>query len=125
MPKITPARLSVTAVLAFLLVTNPVTAEAARLITGADIKDGSITSADVKDRSLLAKDFKSGQLPAGATGATGPTGPTGPIGLTGPTGPTGATGATGATGIGITGATGFASPVQWRRQTHLLLLGWH
>jgi hypothetical protein len=86
---------------------------AARLLTGKQIKDGSLTSADVKDRSLLAKDFKAGELPAGQagaigakgeTGATGPTGPTGPTGETGATGPQGETGATGPKGE--TGGTG-------------------
>jgi hypothetical protein len=57
---------------AFLLATNPVVAEAARTITGKDIKNSSITGkdvkdeslqgADVKDQSLLGADIKSGSL---------------------------------------------------------------
>jgi hypothetical protein len=100
-------------VLGFLVVTNPVVAEAAKQITGASIKDGSITSADIKNRSLLAADFKAGQLPAGATGATGaagatgPQGPIGPQGDVGPEGPGGAQGPQGARGAdGSAGAAG-------------------
>ena len=55
-----------------LLATHPVAAQAARLLTGADIKDSSLTTADVKNGSLLKKDFKSGQLPAGPQGPAGP-----------------------------------------------------
>jgi hypothetical protein len=69
---------------------------AAKLITGAGIKDHTITAADVKNHSLLAKDFKRGQLPKGATGATGPQGAQGPQGIQGPQGPKGDTGAPGA-----------------------------
>jgi collagen triple helix repeat protein len=91
-------------VMGVLLVTNPLVAEAARQITGADIKNSSITTVDVKDRSLLAADFKAGQLPAGKTGATGQTGPSGP---TGPTGVAGAKGADGEQGVaGPKGDTG-------------------
>lgn len=39
-------------------------AHAAALITGADIKDGSVTSADVKDNSVKASDVKNGSLGA-------------------------------------------------------------
>jgi hypothetical protein len=114
---LTPARVAVTAALGFLLLTNPVVADAAAQITGAQIKDGTITSADVKDRSLLAKDFKAGQLPKGprgATGATGATGAQGPAGPAGPEGPVGDTGPQGETGpagaVGPQGQTGPAGP---------------
>jgi hypothetical protein len=56
------------------------------LITGKQIKDGSVTSADIKNGSLLAADFKAGELK------------TGPIGLTGPAGAPGSPGAAGAAG---------------------------
>lgn len=59
------------------------TAGAARLITGKQIKNGSITSSDVKDRSLLRKDFKSGQLPAGPAGPQGLPGANGRAGRDG------------------------------------------
>lgn len=42
---------------AFLFATNPVVAEAARQLTGADIKDNSIASIDVKDGNLKTKDL--------------------------------------------------------------------
>ena len=58
-------------------------AAASKLITGKQVKNGSLTSADVKDRSLLRRDFKPGQLPAG------PAGPQGPAGQPGPQGPPG------------------------------------
>ncbi|SDD21242.1 hypothetical protein [Nocardioides lianchengensis] len=62
---------ALTLALSFLLVTNPVVADAARSITGADIKNGSLTGKDVKDHSLKRKDFARGQVPAGPRGATG------------------------------------------------------
>lgn len=49
-------------VAAFLLATNPVVADAARLITGADIKDGSVTGVDLKDVSVKGIDIKDGSL---------------------------------------------------------------
>ena len=65
---------------------------AAGLITGQDIKNGSVTTADVKNHNLKLKDFsasaRSGLTGAtGATGATGTTGPQGPQGVQGPIGP--------------------------------------
>jgi hypothetical protein len=49
-------------VTAFLLVTNPVVADAARLITGGDIKNNTITSKDIKDGSLKGVDIKESTL---------------------------------------------------------------
>lgn len=51
-------------------------------LTGADVKNSSLTSVDVKDASLLARDFKTGQLPAGAQGPQGVAGPKGDPGAT-------------------------------------------
>jgi hypothetical protein len=90
----------------------PVRDGAVRLITGKQIKNGSVTSADVKNRSLTRRDFRRGALaspgggaaipgPAGAqgpAGATGPAGPEGPLGPTGPPGPAGAEGPVGPAG---------------------------
>lgn len=76
----------------FLLVSSPMVADAARMITGRHIKDGTVTSADIKNKSLRAKDFKPGQLPEGPAGPAGPSGSTGPVGPRGLTGPTGANG---------------------------------
>src|SRR3954452_22722766 len=56
----------------------PVRDAAQKLITGADVKDGSLTTKDIKNASLLSKDFKAGQLPRGAQGTQGPIGPLGP-----------------------------------------------
>jgi hypothetical protein len=72
-------------------------------LTGADVKNNSLGSGDVKDRSLLAKDFKLGQLPAGPQGRQGPPGATG---ATGATGPPGANGTNGATNVVVRTATG-------------------
>jgi Collagen triple helix repeat (20 copies) len=83
-------------------------------VTGKDLKNRSVTTYDVRDGSLMAKDFKFGQLPAAAAGAQGirgfkgDTGSTGAAGATGETGETGATGATGA--VGETGSAGDAGP---------------
>lgn len=54
---------------------------ASKLITGKQIKNGTITAADIKRQSLTASRFKPGQLPAGPRGRRGRRGP---IGLTGP-----------------------------------------
>ncbi|HVF79964.1 MAG TPA: hypothetical protein VNA28_16850 [Solirubrobacteraceae bacterium] len=65
--------------LALLLMGGSV-AGAARLITGAQIKNSSITGTDIKNRSLTAADFRGS--------VAGPAGPTGPAGPAGPAGPT-------------------------------------
>ncbi len=61
---------------AFLLVTNPVVADAAKLITGAQIKNNTVTGKDVKEGSLAAvpkanglTPLKSGQTQSGAFSA--------------------------------------------------------
>src|SRR4051794_36712417 len=53
---------------------------AKQLISGKQIKNGSVTGADVRDGSLRAKDFKAGQVKAGPPGAQGPAGPKGDTG---------------------------------------------
>ena len=88
------------------------TATAAKLITSAQIKNGTIRGIDVRNKSLTAADIRGTFGPRGPTGPTGPagspgvTGPTGPTGATGPTGPTGDTGPTGPTGVGVQGPSG-------------------
>jgi hypothetical protein len=77
---------------------------AAHLITGKDVKNGSLTGADVKNGSLTKADLAPG---IGARGATGPAGPKGDAGPAGATGPAGLPGAKGAPGIqGAPGVSG-------------------
>lgn len=93
---------------AFLLVTNPVVADAARMISGQDIEPNSVTgynikndtvaSRDVKDGSLRSEDFKDGEIPGGSQGEAGPEGPAGADGAAGPAGEAGPRGFTGAPG---------------------------
>jgi hypothetical protein len=74
-----------------LLVSAGAGATAAMVITGKQIKNGSVTGKDIKNRSLGAKDLSRGAKiklrgqrgPAGPAGQTGPAGPTGPAGLPG------------------------------------------
>lgn len=61
------------AVVVALLLGVTGTATAGRLITGADIKDGTITSKDVKDKSLQAADISNGAR----SKLKGPRGPAG------------------------------------------------
>lgn len=70
------------------------TSYAAAMITGDDIKNGTVTTADVKNHTLKVKDFSAGtksQL-TGASGARGPAGAPGPTGATGPAGAQGPAG---------------------------------
>ena len=97
----------VVALLALLVATSG-TAYAALVITGADVKNGSLRSADLANgaRGVQSRDVKDGSLGAvdlsaealaglkGNAGATGATGTTGPAGATGATGPIGAPGST-------------------------------
>ena len=123
MPSFLRARLTFANVTAFLSlfvalsatsVAAPVRGTVAKLITGKQVKDGSLTGRDVRDESLtgidirngslIASDFAIGQLPAGKTG---PQGETGPAGAKGERGPGGAQGAKGDAGVpGVTGPAG-------------------
>jgi hypothetical protein len=74
-------------------------ATAASLITGKQIRNGSITSADIRNRSLSTSDLSARTVdqlsdpgPRGLPGAPGPQGPAGAQGPAGPAGPTGASG---------------------------------
>jgi hypothetical protein len=88
------------------------------LITGADIKDGSITRADLSGRTVNSLKGKQGKRGAagrdGFVGARGPQGDDGPAGPAGPAGPTGPQGPRGDPGItgprGPTGSTGLVGP---------------
>jgi hypothetical protein len=86
--------------------TAAASAGAATLITGAQVRDGSLTGADVRDRSLRVRDLtlaaraalRGGAGPQGATGAAGGRGATGRTGAIGATGPQGVAGPEGETG---------------------------
>ncbi len=69
---------------------------AGTLVTGRQVRDGTLSSADIRDGSLLAKDFKAGQLKAGPAGPAGPAGAPGPAGANGQNGQNGQNGADGA-----------------------------
>jgi hypothetical protein len=78
-------------------------ATASLLITGKQIKDGSVTSKDIKNRSLKVKDLST-KAKAKLKGATGPAGPAGATGATGPAGPAGPSGLPGLPGLpGLSG----------------------
>jgi hypothetical protein len=104
------------AVLAVTLgITTAASGRVQALITGAQIKDGSVESQDIENRTILPIDLSARAVaslqgdrgPRGLVGARGATGATGPAGATGATGPAGPTGATGAPGApGATGAQG-------------------
>lgn len=75
------------------------TATAASLVTGKDVRNGTLTGADVKNRSLRGADVARGTIPAdrlttaaraSLRGATGPAGTAGPQGAPGPQGVPGA-----------------------------------
>lgn len=101
-------------------------ATAASLVTGRQVKDGSVagrdvaggslTGRDVRDRSLTGSDLDAsvrgpvgppGQV--GDQGSPGPSGPTGPAGPTGPPGPAGVAGPPGTPGA--QGLPGVHEPV--------------
>jgi hypothetical protein len=68
---------------AVLVISTMGGASAAALITGRQIKDGTVTGRDIRDHSLRPKDAKPGVVrpgPAGPEGVAGPSGPAGPIG---------------------------------------------
>ncbi len=86
----------------------------AKLITGKQIKKGTITSSHIKDRSLLLADFKASERAklvgqAGTNGAAGPAGAKGDPGAAGTAGVAGAPGSAGVAGApGTPGAPGAA-----------------
>lgn len=87
------------------------TATAAKLITGKQIKNGSLTSVDVKKGSLgadrLSAAARKSLSSAAAAGAAGPVGPAGAAGAKGETGAQGVPGAQGTAGAqGAAGAKG-------------------
>lgn len=86
-------------VVTVLVVSTMGGAAAAALITGRQIKDGTVTGRDIRDQSLRPRDVKSGLVRPG---------PQGPQGAPGPDGPAGGTGGAGSNGLG--GVTTVVSP---------------
>jgi uncharacterized protein YjbI with pentapeptide repeats len=74
------------ALLAVFVVLGGTGAAARSLITGADVRDGTLASADFRDGSLKRSDFSSGARLRGPRGQRGPKGVPGPAGPPGPTG---------------------------------------
>lgn len=66
-----------------IVLSSAVTATAAKLITGAQIKNGTITSADIRDGSIRAVDLAPGTATAGPVGAAGVQGAAGASGAAG------------------------------------------
>ena len=97
----------VVSAIALAVAAGGIGAGASALITGSQIKDGSITGADIKSGSIAGDDIKSGAIQVsdlskgaltgldGKDGAQGPAGPAGPKGETGPQGPAGPAGSAG------------------------------
>jgi hypothetical protein len=90
---------SVTATLALLIAVGGTSAVGAQaLLTGRNVKDGSLTGADIQNDSLTGADIAAGSLGsnlfstvarANLRGQTGAAGPKGETGETGPQGPAG------------------------------------
>jgi hypothetical protein len=94
--RVSPAM--IVAMLALLVaLTGTSVAATSALITGKNIKNGSITGMDVKNKSIGVADLA--RKARGAPGARGPSGPAGPQGPAGARGDTGAAGAKGDPGI--------------------------
>ena len=106
------------AVVASLMVAGAASSGTVRgLITGAQIKNGSVASADIADNTIQARDLSSALRKQQAQAAL--PGPEGPQGAAGPAGPQGENGAAGAQGPqgpagsqGPAGAQGPAGPPQ-------------
>ena len=80
---------------------------AASMITGKQIKDGTVTTKDVKNRTLTVKDFNR-RTKAKLTGPQGPKGDQGDPGLQGLQGIQGIQGVPGLDGVdGVDGISGF------------------
>jgi hypothetical protein len=108
---------------AFIAGTAAASAGATTLITGAQVRDGSLTGADVRDRSLGVRDLTSRARnslrgrrgPRGATGAAGPQGDAGPRGGAGPQGPKGDPASLSRLPWGVVGRNTIGSPAAYFR----------
>jgi hypothetical protein len=94
-----PSPALVAAIVALFVAFNG-TATAALVLTGKNIKDGTITAKDVKNRTLGTNKLNDKAISSlkGRPGSAGPQGPAGPQGAPGPQGPTGDPGAQGPKG---------------------------
>jgi hypothetical protein len=85
----------ITALVATAVACPGTVSAAAGLITGADIKDGSVQKVDLAPKVRAQLGVRGPYGPNGVPGAAGPRGPSGPAGASGPTGSPGASGAAG------------------------------
>ncbi|MEA2483932.1 MAG: hypothetical protein QOC55_1879 [Thermoleophilaceae bacterium] len=109
---------NVVSVLALFVALGGTATAAAVLITGKNVKDGTLTgkdiknnsvgSVDIKDGNLLGKDFKAGQLPKGDQGPKGDPGANGTNGTNGAKGDTGTPGT--ARAYALNGSCGVSAP---------------
>jgi hypothetical protein len=109
----------IVAVLVVLLLAGTATATATALITGKQVRNGSLTGRDVKDHSLTVRDIARGLAAPGPRGAVGPQGQPGPQGAVGPQGTAGTPGPAGPRGVPgepgpATGAAGGALTGSYR-----------
>jgi hypothetical protein len=93
-------RKSILACVAVALIVGTTSATAATLVTGKQVKDGSLTGADVKNGSLRKADLSDKAINSlkGKNGATGPQGAAGAKGEVGPAGLAGKEGVNGKDG---------------------------
>jgi hypothetical protein len=89
---------TIVAFLAGILIATAGTATAAKLVTGKQIKNGSVSAKDLS--KAVRAQLKQAGLP-GPQGVAGPAGPAGPAGAKGDTGPAGPTGAPGLSGVQV------------------------
>jgi hypothetical protein len=110
---LTQPALAVAAIALFVSLAGTAGGAARALITGADVRDGSLTSQDVANHTLRSADLSRAFVES-LRGRHGEQGPTGPAGTTGPTGPKGDQGPGGAQGLvgpqGVPGVRGPAGP---------------
>lgn len=84
---------------------------AAKAVTSAHVKNGTLKTADVLPATVSALSAKGATGDAGAAGPAGAAGATGPVGVQGPAGAKGPVGFQGAPGPqGLQGATGAQGP---------------
>jgi hypothetical protein len=111
------ASFALCALVAALSISAAASGSVRALITGADIRDGSITSKDIASHTIVGSNLSRSLVQSlqGETGAAGPAGPAGPAGAKGdpgaqgPAGPQGAQGAKGDPG-GPPGPKGDTGP---------------